>query len=88
MADMRRMTVAVVCEAAKVGLRVSTRKTEITKIRTDDASNVIIEDESIQEVEKFVYLGCDVRKDGDIRTEVRIIIGKAGALFKNMESLE
>ena len=55
------------------------------KVRTDDASNVIIEDESIQEVEKFVYLGCEVRKDGDIRKEVGITIDKAGAAFKNME---
>ena len=85
LADMRRMTEAVVCEAAKVGLRVNTRKTEIMKIRTEDESDVVIEDERIREVEKFVYLGCEVRKDGDIRNEVGIRIGKAGAAFRNME---
>ena len=36
-ADMRRMTEAVICEAALVGLRVNTRKTEIVKIRTNGA---------------------------------------------------
>ena len=64
--DMKRMTEAVIWEAAKVGLRVNTRKTEVMKIRTDDASIIVIEDESIQEVKKFVYLKCEVRKDGNI----------------------
>ena len=45
--DMRRMTEAVVCEAAKVGLRVNTRKTENMKVRTEDTSHVVIEDETI-----------------------------------------
>ena len=85
MADMRRMTEAVVCKAAKFGVKVNTRKTEFMKIRIDDASNVFIEDESIQEEEGFVYLGYEVRKDGDIRKEVGITIDKAGAAFKNME---
>ena len=83
--DMRRMTEAVVCEAAKVGLRVNTRKTELMKVRTEDTNHVVIEDETIQNVEKFVYLGCQVRRDGDIRNEVGIRIGKAGAAFRNME---
>ena len=83
MADMRRMTEAVVCGAAKVGLRVNTRKTEIMKIRTDDASKVIIEDGNFQEVGKFVYLGCGVRKDGYFRNEVEIRFCKTGAAFRN-----
>ena len=85
--DLRRMTEAVVWEAGRVGLRVNTRKTEIMKIRTEDTSQVMIEDEILQEVEKFVYLGCEVRKDGDIRNEVGIRIGKAGAAFRNMEKV-
>lgn len=82
--DLRRMTETIVCEAGKVGLRVNTRKTEIMKIRTQDTSQIIIEGETLQEVEKFVYLGCEMRNDGDIRNEVGIRIGKAGAAFRNM----
>ena len=85
MADMRRMTEAVVCKAAKFGVKVNTRKTEFMKIRIDDASNVFIEDESIQEEEGFVYLGYEVRKDGDIRNRVGIKIGNAVAAFRNWE---
>ena len=84
---MKRMTEVVVCEATKTGLRVNTRKNGVMKIRTDDANNIVIEDKSIQEVEKFVYLGCEVRKDGDIRNKVGIRIGKAGAEFRNMNKV-
>ena len=80
------LTVAIVCEASKVGLRVNTRKTEIMMIRTEDTSQVVIEDKILEEV-KFAYLGCAVRKDGDIRNEVGIRIGKAGAAFRNMEKV-
>ena len=82
---MRRMTDAVVCEETKIGLRLNTGKTENMKIRTSDASNVIIEDECIQEVEKLVYLGCEVRKGGDVRNEVGIRINKACTAFRKME---
>ena len=75
--DMRQMTEALVCEATKVGLRVNTIKTEIMKSRIEDDSEVEIEDNAMREVEKFVYLGCEIRKDGDIRNEVGIRIGKA-----------
>ena len=49
------------------------------KMKIEDPDNVVIEDENIQEVEKLVYLGCEVRKDGNIRNEVGTRIGKAGA---------
>ena len=85
--DLRTLTEAVVCEAGKVGLKVNTRKTEIMKVRTNDNSQVTIGNEPLQEVDKFVYLGCQISKDGDIRNEIGIRIGKAGAAFKNMEKV-
>ena len=85
--DMRQMTAALVCEAGKVGLRVNTRKTEVMKIRTEENSEIEIEDSSLREVDKFVYLGCELRKDGDIRNEVGIRIGKAGASFRAMSNV-
>ena len=58
-------------------------------IRTNDHTQVTIENEPIQEVEKFVYLGCEISKDGDIRKEVSIRTGKAVAAVRNMKkSLE
>ena len=36
-------------------------------------------------VEKFMYLGCEVRKDEDIKNVVDIRSGKADSEFQNMK---
>ena len=46
--------------AGNVGLRVNTRKTIITKIRIDETSQIYIQGDALQGVEKFVYLGCEM----------------------------
>ena len=78
------MTEAIVQEAGKVGLKVNTRKTEIIKMKTEDTDQVEIEGGALQEVENFVYFGCEMRKKWDLRNEFGIIIGKTGAAFKNL----
>ena len=55
--------------------------------RTNNNTQVTKENEPIQEVEKFVYLGFEISTDGDIMKEVSIRIGKAGAAFRNMEKV-
>ena len=74
----------IVLEASKFGHTVNIRKTETMSGRTNDYSQVTIENEPIQEVEKFVYLKWEFTKDGDIRKEVGIKIDKAGAAFRIM----
>ena len=86
--DLRRMTERNICEAGKVWLRLNTKNIEIimTK-RINDTSQIMIENKPLKKVENLVYLGCEIRKDGDIRNEVGIRNGKAGAAFKNMEKI-
>ena len=55
------------------------------KIRSKGTSQVVIENKTIQGVDKFVYQVCEVRMDGDIRNGVGIRIGKADATLRNME---
>ena len=81
------MTDAIVQEAGKVGFKVNTIKTETIKKNTEDTNQVEIEGETLQEVEKFVYLKCEFWEDWDIRNEVGIRIGKAGAAFRNLEKV-
>ena len=71
--DTRQMTEALVCEASKVELRVITSKTEIIRSRIEDNSEVETEDNGLQEDEKLVYLGCELRKVADTRNEVRTV---------------
>ena len=73
---------SIVLEAGKVGFKVSTKK------KTEDIKHVEIEGEASQEVEKIVYLGCEMRKVEDIRNEVGNRISKTGAVFRNLEKFE
>ena len=54
------------------------------KKRTQDTRKIVIEGKTLQEVEKFVYLGCEMQNDGDIRNEVGFRIGRIVAAFRNM----
>ena len=85
--DLRYMTEALVMEAGKFGLRINTGKTEVMKMRCADNSHISIENDELREVDKFVYLGCELRKDGDIRNEINIRIGKASAAFKGLNGI-
>ena len=87
MDEMRLMTELVSTEAGKVGLKINARKTEIMKIRNIDNCAVTLGNVDIKEVEKFMYLGCELRQDGDIRNEIGIRIGKAGSAFRMMNKV-
>ena len=48
---------------------------------------MIIDDTYLEEVEKFTYLGCEIRNDGDERNEVGIRIGKVGGAFRMLDKI-
>ena len=67
---------------------INTRKTEVMKIHcTADSQRVTIEATDLKEVENFTNLGCEIRKDGNVRNEVGISIGKAGAAFRTLNTV-
>ena len=43
--------------------------------------------EAMNQVEKFNYLGSEIRQDGDVRNEVEIRIGKAGSSFGMLQKV-
>ena len=63
------MTELIVEEASKMGLMINTMKTEVMKFRCT-AHN---------QREKFTYLGCEIRKDGNVR--------KVGAAFRTLSKV-
>ena len=57
------------------------------KIRSSDNQRVIIDNTELKEVEKFTYLGCEIRQDGNIRNKVGIRLGKAGSAFRTLNKV-
>ena len=42
---------------------------------------------NLKEVEQFTLFGCSITKYGDIRAEINIRVGNAGAAFRNMSEV-
>ena len=84
---MNRMTEKLEREARKVGLEINKRKTKVMAVQSREEVRVELGGEVIDEVDWFEYLGSAVCSDGDVRKEVAIRIGKAGAVFAKMKKV-
>uniref|UniRef100_A0A915JGU3 Reverse transcriptase domain-containing protein n=1 Tax=Romanomermis culicivorax TaxID=13658 RepID=A0A915JGU3_ROMCU len=70
-------------EAAKIGLRISGNEMKIMRIACAVArDSVTIDQQRIEEVDRFGYLGSILANDGDADCDVACHIGKAGAVFQ------
>ena len=83
--SMNRMTEKLAQEASKVGLEINKRKTKVMAVQPTEDIRIVLEGEMVEEVNCFEYLGSTVCNDGDVRKEVGIRIGKAGAVFSRMK---
>jgi hypothetical protein len=81
------MTQRLAVEARKVGLEISRAKTKVMKVFDDDPGLLMLDEEELESVEWFQYLGSTICADGDIRREMRIRVGKAGASFSKMKKV-
>jgi hypothetical protein len=57
-------------EAGKVGLAINLKKTKALRVNTNKTEPFMLGDESIEDVESFVYLGSKVTKDGETTQDV------------------
>jgi len=70
-------------EAGKVGLAVNAKKTKTLRVNTNKTEPFMLGDESIEDVESFVYLGSKVTKDGGTTQDVVQRIQKQMVLLYN-----
>ena len=57
------------------------------RIHSSDNQRVTSDDTDLKEVEKFAYVGCEIRNEGNVRNEVGIRIGKTGAAFRMLDKV-
>ena len=87
MDSMKRITEKLALEASKVGLEINRTKTKVMAAQPREDISISLEGETIERVDSFEYLGSVVCVDGDVRKEVGIRIGKAGAVFSKMKKV-
>ena len=71
-------------EAGKTGLNINTKKTEVMRINNKKQDPITLHDEDLNEVEKFVYLGSVVNKDGGTDEDIKSRINKARHAFNTL----
>ena len=85
--SMKAMKKIVVAEASKVGLKINTKETEIMKICCTKSQSVTTNCSNLQEVEKFICLGSDIKQVGDVRNKVGIRLGKSESSFRLLQKV-
>ena len=74
-------------EASKTGLQINTKKTEVMRVNNRQQNPVQLHQENIKEVDKFVYLGSVVSKDGGTDEDIRCRINKAQHAFNTLRPI-
>ena len=70
--------------AAKTGLKINSKKTEVLRINSKVNTRITIGDKVLNEVEKFTYLGATVSNQGGGSEDIRNRINKARVSFMKL----
>ena len=74
-------------EAEKTGLQINTGKTKVMRVNNKNQDPVKLHHEEIKKVDKFVYLGSVVIKDGGTDEDIKSRINKARHVFKILRQI-
>lgn len=73
--------------AKQTGLHININKTKNMRINNRSEARVMLDDQAIEEVDSFTYLGSVVNKTGGSDEDVRIRIGKARGAFNSLSKI-
>ena len=74
-------------EAGKTGLQINIGKTEVMRVNNKQQDPVQLHQENIREVDKFVYLGSVVSKNGGTDEDIKSRINKARYAFNTLRPI-
>ena len=74
-------------EAKKTGLNINIGKTEVMRINNRQQDPIQLQQENIKEVDKFVYLGSVVSKNGGTDEDIKSRINKARHAFTTLKPI-
>nr|KAG5695646.1 hypothetical protein BaRGS_029136 [Batillaria attramentaria] len=74
-------------EAEKTGLKINISKTEVMRVNHKQHDPIRLHQEDIKEVDKFVYLGSVVSKDGGTDEDIKSRTNKARHAFRTLRPI-
>ena len=51
----------------KMELKISTQQTKVIKLMTNDKRSITVDEDNLEKVDKFVYIGSIICEYGDVR---------------------
>ena len=84
--DAQKKLLRVAEEAEKTGLQINTGKTKVMRVNSKNQDPVKLHHEEIKEVDKLVYLGSVVSKNGGTDEDIKSRINKTKHVFNTDES--
>ena len=85
--DMQAKTNAVGKFAEAMGLKIHSGKTKVMKVNARNNQPIKIGTDTVDEVDKFCYLGSNISPDKCTEQEVNIRIGKAVSAFSSLNNI-
>jgi hypothetical protein len=71
----------------QIGLRINIKKTKLLTVNVKRKVNIQVNDETMEEVEQFTYLGSVVSKDGGTQVDIQSRMGKARGVFARLNPI-
>ena len=68
-------------------MNIQVKKTKIMKVNTNSSEPIIINNQHIEEVDKFTYLGSKVSTDRDSGKDVQARLAKANQAFGSLNAV-
>jgi len=81
LSDMEAKIADLASESSKVGLKINYKKTKEMRINSDNNRSLKLENQVIDKVSEFQYLGCVMTEDGGAEQDVRNRINKARGAY-------
>ncbi|GFR97959.1 hypothetical protein ElyMa_004489500 [Elysia marginata] len=64
--QMQEKTATLITTSKSLGLKINRNKTQIRRLKTSNNRPVTVEDEELEDVDSFTYLGSTINKEGGV----------------------
>ena len=85
--QMQEKTSDVATTSARIGLSIHKGKSKVLKVNATSTTPIMLDEEALEEVESFVYLGSTVDIQGGTDADVRTRVGKARMAFQQLRNV-
>ncbi|VDP55485.1 unnamed protein product [Schistosoma margrebowiei] len=85
--QMQIKTASVVAVSTSVGLNIHKKKTKVHKYNTENSNPITLDDETLEDVESFTYLGSIIDEQGGSDVDVKATIDKSRKAFLQLKNI-